>query len=150
MTFDIWLCFQKRKKLIARDSEDSSECSSFDATKQTRLHYEHTQASRWKKKALENVYDLFSDLESDPEENAKAAKSDEEQGRGAAEQATTDSAAQGDDPTFELANVRRFIVGKEPVSKVVANSRKMFLLKVNWPFLFNHEKSHFSIRTFES
>ena len=37
---------------------------------------------------------------------------------------------QEDDQTFELANVRRFIIGREPVSKFVANSRKMFLLKV--------------------
>ena len=36
----------------------------------------------------------------------------------------------GDDPTFELANVRRFIIGKESVSKFVENSRKMFLLRV--------------------
>ena len=36
-----------------------------------------------------------------------------------------------DDPTFELANVRRFIMGKEPVSKFVANSRNMFRLKVS-------------------
>lgn len=35
-----------------------------------------------------------------------------------------------DDPTFELANVRRFIIGKEPLSKFIANSRQMFLLKV--------------------
>ena len=36
-------------------------------TKQTRLYYAHTESSRWKKRALENVYDLFSDLESDEE-----------------------------------------------------------------------------------
>ena len=38
-------------------------------TKQTRLYYAHTESSRWKKRALENVYDLFSDLESDEEGN---------------------------------------------------------------------------------
>ena len=38
-----------------------------DVTKQTRLYYAQTESSRWKKRALENVYDLFSDLESDEE-----------------------------------------------------------------------------------
>ena len=43
----------------------------------------------------------------------------------------------GDDPTFELANVRRFIIGKESVSKFVENSRKMFLLRVMIHYLKN-------------
>ena len=38
-----------------------------EVTKQTRLYYAQTESSRWKKRALENVYDLFSDLESDDE-----------------------------------------------------------------------------------
>ena len=38
--------------------------------------------------------------------------------------------ASEDNPTYEMATVRRFIIGKEPVSKFVENSRKMFLLKV--------------------
>ena len=40
-----------------------------DVTKQNRLYYAQTESSRWKKRALENVYDLFSDLESDEEGN---------------------------------------------------------------------------------
>ena len=41
-----------------------------EVTKQTRLYYAHTECSRWKKRALENVYDLFSDLESEEEKGA--------------------------------------------------------------------------------
>eukprot|EP00093_Oithona_nana_P013472 13472.XXX_1034541_1032957_1 [CDS] Oithona nana genome sequencing. len=79
------------------------------SSRQSRLHYIATQSSKMKKRALENVYDLFSDLES--EEDDETGTGDE------------------DNPTYEMATVRRFIIGKEPVSKFVENSRKMFLLK---------------------
>ncbi len=45
-----------------------------EVTKQTRLHYEQTESSKWKKKALENVYDLFSDLESDEDDKAAGGR----------------------------------------------------------------------------
>ena len=35
------------------------------------------------------------------------------------------------DPTYEMANVRRYIVGKQSLSKLLANSREMFLLRVS-------------------
>ena len=35
------------------------------SSRQSRLHYIATQSSKMKKRALENVYDLFSDLESE-------------------------------------------------------------------------------------
>ena len=80
-----------------------------------------------KKRALENVYDLFSDLESEEEEETGTgtqSKSDEPK---------TQDRGDDDNPTYEMATVRRFIIGKEPVSKFVENSRKMFLLKVTFP-----------------
>ena len=58
------------------------------------------------------------------DENADAGDTDADEG----------AARSGDDPTFELAKVRRFIMGKEPISKFVDNSRKMFLLKVSISF----------------
>ena len=78
-----------------------------------------------KKRALENVYDLFSDLESEE---------DDETGTGNTRSEEPSKAGGGDEdnPTYEMATVRRFIIGKEPVSKFVENSRKMFLLKVTF------------------
>lgn len=72
------------------------------------------------------MYDLFSDLESEE---------DEETGTGTHTRSDEPSKAGGgdeDNPTYEMATVRRFIIGKEPVSKFVENSRKMFLLKVTF------------------
>ena len=79
-----------------------------------------------KKRALENVYDLFSDLESEEEEDTltHTRTSSDDPSKAAAADASEDN------PTYEMATVRRFIIGKEPVSKFVENSRKMFLLKV--------------------
>ena len=78
-----------------------------------------------KKRALENVYDLFSDLESEEEEELThtATRSSDDPSK------TTQDTSE-DNPTYEMATVRRFIIGKEAVSKFVENSRKMFLLKV--------------------
>ena len=47
------------------------------------------------------------------------------------EQKISQTTSMEGDPTFEMANVRRFIIGKEPLSKLVANSREMFLLRVS-------------------
>ena len=60
--------FQRRSKhgMLGSNSLDLS-FEEADVTKQTRLYYAQTESSRWKKRALENVYDLFSDLESDEE-----------------------------------------------------------------------------------
>lgn len=77
-----------------------------------------------KKRALENVYDLFSDLESEEEEEAGTHTRSDDPSKSAAADVSEDN------PTYEMATVRRFIIGKEPVSKFVENSRKMFLLKV--------------------
>ena len=105
------------------DSGDSAETPSHGS----RLHYLQTRSTRLKKRAIENVYDLFHDLESDQEDNEAADDGGEETGTGAGGKPSETT----DDPTFELANVRRFIMGKEPVSKFVANSRNMFRLKVS-------------------
>ena len=35
-----------------------------------------------------------------------------------------------EDPTYEMACVRRYITGVEPISQFIENSRKMFLLQV--------------------
>ena len=101
--------------------------------RQTRLHYKGTKSSRLKKRALENVYDLFDDLESVVEDSGAmedgAEDDDDEEGKDekfSGEAATVD----GVDPTYEMANVRRFIIGKEPVSKLVENTREMFRLQV--------------------
>ena len=127
-----------------------------DGHDQSRLYYAHTASSRLKRRALENVYDLYSDLESvggegslddfdddvlddlEPERRAAADGEVPRGGHGGAGGAPGAGAGgdagdgEGkDDPTFELANVRRYIIGEEPLSQVVANSRKMFLLKVN-------------------
>ena len=95
------------------------------SSRQSRLHYIATQSSKMKKRALENVYDLFSDLESEE---------DDETGTGNTRSEEPSKAGGGDEdnPTYEMATVRRFIIGKEPVSKFVENSRKMFLLKVTF------------------
>ena len=101
--------------------------------RQTRLHYKDTKSSRLKKRALENVYDLFDDLESVVEDSGAMEEDDEDDGdeegkdgKFPGEAATID----GVDPTYEMANVRRFIIGKEPVSKLVENTREMFRLQV--------------------
>ena len=110
-------------------SEDGG--SNSEISRQSRLHYAHTQSSKLKKRALENVYDLFSDLESEEEEETGTgtqSKSDEPK---------TQDRGDDDNPTYEMATVRRFIIGKEPVSKFVENSRKMFLLKVTFPQVLN-------------
>ena len=113
-----------RRNLGSSSSEDGG--SNSEISRQSRLHYISTQSSKLKKRALENVYDLFSDLESEE---------DEETGTGTHTRSDEPSKAGGgdeDNPTYEMATVRRFIIGKEPVSKFVENSRKMFLLKVTF------------------
>ena len=40
------------------------------------------------------------------------------------------------DPTYELASARRNIAGTESLSKFIDNSRKMFMLQVNFIVLF--------------
>ena len=72
LSYEIWIVFsilfQGRRKygIVGSNSLDLS-FEEGEVTKQTRLYYAHTESSRWKKRALENVYDLFSDLESDEE-----------------------------------------------------------------------------------
>ena len=51
------------------------------------------------------------------------------------EQKISQTTSMEGDPTYEMANVRRFIIGKEPLSKLVANSREMFLLRVHLLFI---------------
>ena len=102
--------------------------------RQTRLHYKDTKSSRLKKRALENVYDLFDDLESVVEDSGAMDEDgedddDDEEGKDG-KFPGEGSNIDGVDPTYEMANVRRFIIGKEPVSKLVENTREMFRLQV--------------------
>ncbi len=95
---------------------------------------------------MENVYDVHSDLESvggegslddfddevldDLEPDRHVSGGGSSSGGGAGEGGDAGGGEGKDDATFELANVRRYIIGEEPLSQIVANSRKMFLLKV--------------------
>ena len=54
-----YVLIKHRSWRLEADSNDSSE----DLDRQTRLHYKETKSSKLKKRALENVYDLFDDLE---------------------------------------------------------------------------------------
>ena len=115
-------------------SEADSENSSEDLDRQTRLHYKETKSWRLKKRALENVYDLFDDFD-DVEDDEDAVEGELPEAEAAEEKVSQD--AQGD-PTYEMANVRRYIVGKQSLSKMLANSREMFLLKVSWHLVTYH------------
>ena len=112
-------------------SEADSEASTEDLDKQTRLHYKETKSWRLKKRALENVYDLFDDLDEESEGGDEVDMDGELPEAPEGQDEKVSQAAQMGDPTYEMANVRRYIVGKQSLSKLLANSREMFLLRVS-------------------
>ena len=92
-----------------------------------------TVSSGLKNRVSEKIYDIWDEIESDirvnPEKEDAKEPSLTPDSIGSAARSSKKAGGKAADSIYDMACVRRYISGVEPISKFVEDSRKMFLLQ---------------------